>query len=284
MKKMTSIFRTLHKAYSVALVGIAALAVAGCSIKDDEFNMINEENSKLYTIDHTNEDADQVHRGYKSTNYAHAGGLVNIHFDSISNGTYGDGVMGLIFGLDGSKNARNFYVIGIRNKKDYYVSQYTNVSNLNGNNFGVADGDGAEEVIIKNLNTALPADKISTSNGLDVTVFYRDVIKNSTEHTYEIYFLTPDEAYTVATDTDGNAVVKNGSSDVELGTAAVTIDYNCTSDSFTQRKFAPYANVYPATANCSADYKANKATGTGTVKGSWTIQGDFKAAELEEDW
>ena len=124
MKKMTSIFRTLHKAYSVALVGIAALAVAGCSIKDDEFNMINEENSKLYTIDHTNEDADQVHRGYKSTNYAHAGGLVNIHFDSISTGTYGDGVMGLIFGLDGSKNARNFYVIGIRNKKDYYVSQY----------------------------------------------------------------------------------------------------------------------------------------------------------------
>ena len=269
------------------------MAVAGCSIKDDEFNMINEENSKLYTIDHTNEDADQVHRGYKSTNYAHAGGLVNIHFDSISTGTYGDGVMGLIFGLDGSKNARNFYVIGIRNIKDYYVSRYVNVSDLNGPNFGAktvtsidtTDSDAQEVEIVKLGKATLPSDKISTSDDLDVTVFYRDTKKDSTIHTYEIYFLTPDENYTVATDTDGNAVVKNGSSKVELGTAAVTIDYNCSSDSFTQRKFAPYANVYPATANCSSEYiNFPKATGTGTVKGSWTIQGDFKAAELEEDW
>lgn len=282
--------------------GAAALALSfgfmSCTEEDDPYNMITEKNSTTWEIDHTNSDADKVHRGYKSTNFAHAGGLVNIHFNRETNSTYGDGVMGIIFGM--KKNAEDskawdFHVVGVRNKKDYYISTYTSVNDLQGDNFG-ATGDSsatAEEVEHVRLNTSLPNDSYSTtSGGLDVGIYFRDVVVDTEAdatthlytHKYEIYFLRIDTSITYEVDDDnGNLINKTTKAVIDLGEPDYEISYESDSADPSEYKFAPYANVYPATEKCSDNYKANKANGYGTVKGTWTIPADYKHADLVEN-
>ena len=145
----------LGSLFAAAMLGL----FAGCAKEDDPYDMITEKNSTTWEISHTNEEADTVHRGYASTNFKHSGGLVNIHFNSKSNGTYGDGVMGFVFGLranETNSKANDFFVVGVRNRGDYYVSKYENVTNLQGNNFGVGDNDGAVEVEYIPLGTSVP--------------------------------------------------------------------------------------------------------------------------------
>lgn len=281
----------LGSLFAAAMLGL----FAGCAKEDDPYNMITEKNSSTWEINHTNEDADTVHRGYCSTNFKHSGGLVNIHFDSKSTGTYGDGVMGFVFGLRANatnSKANDFYVVGVRNRGDYYVSKYTNVTNLQGNNFGVGDNDGAEEVEYISLGATVPSDKASTANGYDVGVYFRDVVVDSNDttapyaHKYQIYFVNVDSnaAYDVDDDTGALKIKASGASDyseVDLGTAIYEIEYESDSNSLSQYKFGPYANVYPSSSKCSATY--SKAKGTGTVTGTWTIPADYKHADVVED-
>ncbi|MBP5283180.1 MAG: hypothetical protein J6Y93_00750 [Treponema sp.] len=285
--------------------GAAALALSfgfmSCTEEDDPYNMITEKNSTTWTIDHTNSDADTVHRGYKSTNFAHAGGLVNIHFDSATTSSFGDGVMGIIFGM--KKNAEDskawdFHVVGVRNRKDYYISTYTSVNDLQGSNFG-ATGDSsatAEEAEYVQLGTSLPNGSYSTtSGGLDVGIYFRDVVVDSTDttapyaHKYQIYFVNVDSTakYDVDDSTGELKIKAEGASDytvVDLGDPVYEIAYESDSNDLSEYKFAPYANVYPNTDKCSTAYiKANKANGAGTLKGTWTIPADYKHADLVEN-
>jgi hypothetical protein len=283
----------LGSLFAAAMLGL----FAGCAKEDDPYNMITEKNSSTWEINHTNEDADLIHRGYKSTTFKHSGGLVNIHFDSKSTGTYGDGVMGFVFGLrDNATNSKasDFFVVGVLNRGDYYISKYTNVTNLQGNNFGVGDNDGAEEVEYVSLGAAVPSAKASTANGYDVGVYFRDVVVDSTDttapyaHKYQLYFVKVDStaSYDVDDDTGALKIKASGASDyseVNLGTPIYEIDYESDSNSLSQYKFGPYANVYPSTDKCSATYKANKATGTGTLKGTWTVPADYLHADVVED-
>jgi hypothetical protein len=285
---------------SAAALLASAFVFTSCTEEDDPYNMITEKNSTTWTIAHTNSDADTIHRGYKSTNFAHAGGLVNIHFDEYHS-TAPDGVMGIIFGLHSNatnSKANDFFVVGVRNNGDYYVSAYTNVTNLQGDNFGVADNDGAEETEYVSLKTSVPTGKGSTANGYDLGIYFRDVVDDAEAdastgtytHHYEVYFVNIDTSkeYDVDDDTGdlyvGGKAKAAGSTIVDLGTLIKAIPYESTSGTPSEYKFAPYANVYPMTGKCSTAYiKAGKATGTGTVTGTWTIPADYKHADLVED-
>jgi len=281
---------------------VAAALIIGfsaCTVEDDPYKMITEKNNNTWVIEHTNEDVDTVHRGYCSTNFKHSGGLVNIHFDKTSSTAYGDGVMGFVFGLRNNatnSKANDFFVIGVRNRGDYYISKYTNVTNLQGNNFGVGDNDGAEEEEYVPLGREVPSGKASTANGYDIGVYFRDVVVDTKAdtttgtytHMYQIFFVTVDStaAYDVDDKTGVLKIKAAGAADyseVNLGSAVYSISYESDSASLSQYKFGPYANVYPANSKCSDSYKANKATGTGTIKGTWTIPADYNHAELVEN-
>ncbi|MBQ9282040.1 MAG: hypothetical protein IJ207_07545 [Treponema sp.] len=292
-------------AFSVAAMLVVAGSFTACKDEDDDdpYEMITKVNSSYYTINHTNTDADTVQRGYKSTSFKHAGALVDITFNSAkSTGTYGDGVMGVIFGLESNDDgSKNFYVFGARNKGDYYVSKYKNVTDLQAANFGAGDGhqfsdendftadDNTAEYEIKTFTDA-PSGKLKTSaDSVSFTVFYKDTVDETEtddgyKHTYKVYLLDANtaSAYTVK---DGTGDVLDGDKNVvDLDSAAeeiASIDYYTDSKSFTQRQFAIYANVYPNSDNCTETY--NKARGTGTVKGYWKVQGDFKHADVVED-
>ncbi|MBP3773036.1 MAG: hypothetical protein J6I53_10175 [Treponema sp.] len=292
-------------AFSVAAMLVVAGSFTACKDEDDDdpYEMITKVNSSYYTINHTNTDADTVQRGYKSTSFKHAGALVDITFNSAkSTGTWGDGVMGVIFGLESNDDgSKNFYVFGARNKGDYYVSKYKNVTDLQAANFGAgaehqfsaedkftADENTAEYEI--KTFTAAPSDKLKTAaDSVSFTVFYKDTVdetetENGYKHTYKVYLLDANtaSAYTVK---DGTGDVLDGNKNVvDLAAAAeeiASIDYYTDSKSFTQRQFAIYANVYPNSDNCTETY--TKAQGTGTVKGYWRVQGDFKHADVVED-
>ena len=295
-------------AFSVAAMLVVAGSFTACKDEDDDdpYEMITKVNSSYYTINHTNTDADTVQRGYKSTSFKHAGALVDITFNSAkSTGTYGDGVMGVIFGLESNDDgSKNFYVFGARNKGDYYVSKYKNVTDLQGNNFGASevkynatDFDNAEGTVEYSIlpatkSDAFPTagDKLKTSDdSVSFTVFYKDTVDetetdNGYKHTYKVYLLDANtaSAYTVKDST--GAVLDGDKNEVDLAKAAeeiASIDYYTDSKSFTQRQFAIYANVYPNSDNCTESY--TKAKGTGTVKGYWRVQGDFKHADVVED-
>ena len=292
-------------AFSVAAMLVVAGSFTACKDEDDDdpYEMITKVNSSYYTINHTNTDADTVQRGYKSTSFKHAGALVDITFNSAkSTGTYGDGVMGVIFGLESNDDgSKNFYVFGARNKGDYYVSKYKNVTDLQAANFGAGDGhqfsdendftadDNTAEYEIKTFTDA-PSGKLKTlEDSVSFTVFYKDTVdatetENDYKHTYKVYLLDANSAsaYTVK---DSTGEVLDGDKNVvDLATAAeeiASIDYYTDSKSVTQRQFAIYANVYPNSDNCTENYK--NAKGTGTVKGYWKVQGDFKHADVVED-
>lgn len=286
--------------FTISFVAAALIiGFSACTVEDDPYDMITEKNNTTWVIEHTNEDADTVHRGYCSTNFKHSGGLVNIHFDSKSTGTYGDGVMGFVFGLranETNSKANDFFVIGVRNRGDYYISKYTNVTNLQGNNFGVGDNDGAEEDEYVPLGTAVPNGKASTANGYDIGVYFRDVVVDTEAdastgtytHKYQIYFVNVDSTATYDVDDDTGALkIKTSGaseySEVALGTVVYEIPYESDSASLSQYKFGPYANVYPNSTKCTDKYKNSKATGTGTIKGTWTIPADYNHAELVEN-
>ena len=292
-------------AFSVAAMLVVAGSFTACKDEDDDdpYEMITKVNSSYYTINHTNTEADTVQRGYKSTSFKHAGALVDITFNSAkSSGTYGDGVMGVIFGLESNDDgSKNFYVFGARNKGDYYVSKYKNVTDLQAANFGAGEGHqfSDEDKFTADENTAeyeikaftdAPSGKLKTSDdSVSFTVFYKDTVdetetENGYKHTYKVYLLDANtaSAYTVK---DSTGDVLNGDKNVvDLASVAeeiASIDYYTDSKSFTQRQFAIYANVYPNSDNCTANY--SKAKGTGTVKGYWRVQGDFKHADVVED-
>ena len=294
-------------AFSVAAMLVTALSVTGCKKEedDDPYEMIAKVNNNYYTISHTNTAADTIQRGYKATHFQHAGALVNITFNSEkSTGTYGDGVLGTIFGLESNKDgSKNFYVIGIRNKGDYYISQNKNVKDLQGNNFGAdkvykksVSGDDtrfANETATAEYEivdfTSIPAASLKTAtNSIGATIFYKDTVDDTQNadktytHTYKVYILPSNTTATKVKDGNGDLLDANSNVvSLDSETLVASIEYKTDSKSYTQRQFALYANVYPKDSNCSASYA--KAKGTGTVKGNWTVLGDFKHADVVED-
>lgn len=144
----------------LALAG-AVLALAGCVPQaDDTEKAITKNSMTKYTVDYKNEGTD-TYRAYKNASTAHAGALVKVEFENSDNGV---NKMGVIFNLVETKDKnkvskRDFYIIGLgtttKNSSDgnFYVSKFTNVTNIKAKNFGTSLAENkAEEVEIVPLN------------------------------------------------------------------------------------------------------------------------------------
>ena len=269
MKKMTSIFRTLHKAYSVALLGALVFGLASCAESDDPNGMIKG-SGKHYEIDYTNElPAVQANtsRGYKTTKLNHAGGLVKITFDNLS--SVDGGVMGFIFDFKKKGDAREFFVIGLKNNKKYYVSKFTNVTDLQAENFGtkLADNPAHETTIV-------PDSESSEIFGTLSGDFPTDADGN--KYAYVYAKCKVDGSYDWAILNDSATEKVSGLSDKEFTALEVTDDMYLAHGNIsntiteytgeTQNNLAVYANVY----------------GQGTLTGSWDFVGTYKEVEIDE--
>jgi hypothetical protein len=93
-------------------------------------------NNDNYSINHENK-TDGKYRAYKETAFKHAGALVKVTFNTANTSS---SKMGVIFDLKKSANegADDFYAIAVGQEGGgtYYVSKFTNVTDIQADNFG----------------------------------------------------------------------------------------------------------------------------------------------------
>jgi hypothetical protein len=173
------------------LLGLAAtaavLALVGCKTNDDTQNAIGGKNNN-YDIDWTNEGTD-AYRAYKSTSLKHAGALVRVTFKAPEAGNYSK--MGVIFDLHDNaadKEAKDFYIIGLAGTNDYnlYASYFTNVTDLQAENFGtkLATNPAVETVLFdetssNDIGTVTPPEK-DANGSITYYVYYKAFANNGT--------------------------------------------------------------------------------------------------------
>lgn len=260
----------------------ASFALASCADDDDPNSMISGSNNN-YAIDFTNDTA-EVSRGYNSTNLKHSGALVKISFEKASTDSQtGEGVMGMIFDLKDSESGtgKDFAVIGFQNKQEpaYYVSYYKNITDLQANNFGatLSATEGPTETSIVNGSggfSNVPNNTADTADGGLTFYVYFALFNTATNvsgpasYKYNVYVLPKSVVDTVKeiNGTTGKLVDSNNS-DISIDSYKVATINDVSYDRFEQNRFAVYANVY-----------AGK-----TVKGTWQIIDDFKAADVVAD-
>lgn len=136
--------KIMKKIAAAALASAALFAFVGCSGGDDPNEAITKVSDKVFTVDYENTDPD-TYRAYCDTGYKHSGGLFIVELNNQDKAQKdADGVMGIIFDLNGN-DSKNFYVVGLNygykgnvGKLGYYASKFRNVTtkDLRSNNFG----------------------------------------------------------------------------------------------------------------------------------------------------
>ena len=123
---------------------------------DDTAGAISGSNQN-YTVNYTN-NGDSLYRAYKETALKHAGAIIKVTFDSAN---VSGSKMGVIFDIKANakdSNAKDFYIIGLNPRTDvanFYVSKFTNVTNIQAENFGTKlTTNPAKEVEIVKLDKA----------------------------------------------------------------------------------------------------------------------------------
>ena len=109
-----------------------------------------------YIVDYTNPE-DKLYRAFKKTAFKHAGAVIKVTFDSTN---VSSSKMGVIFDLKPNAEnpeANDFYIIGLNPRTDvanFYVSKFTNVTDMQAENFGTKlDTNPAKEIIVVDLAT-----------------------------------------------------------------------------------------------------------------------------------
>ena len=250
---------------TAAVMAAAAFGFMGCGEDpDDEYGMITKTDSNNYSVSFTN-DTGRTQRAYYPTTLKHKGAQVEFKFTDVDV-TSEAGVLGLIWELetkDKNTNARNFWVLGIRQKNGvpcYYISKFTNVTDINAENFGtkLKDNPAVEtELVVAFANI----DGKSWKNNADNTVtVYADV--KAVNGGYDVQF------YKTKADLEAGA---NG---------VLATPKFCRSDLVgvdtepAQKDLAVYTNVL------GADNNNNKKLYT--LKGSWQFIGTYSQAEVAE--
>ena len=268
------------------LLGLVAVATVltfvscdGLLNKDDDAGAITG-SGKKYKVSYKNE-TEVAYRAYKATKLKHAGGLVKVTFDSNNVGT---SKMGIIFDLkddDTTEGARQFYIIGLNpssSVKNFYVSKFTNVTDIQAYNFGTevnasntdeqneaVKANPAKETIIVNLdmsnNINFPA--ADADGKYSVYVYYKAL----TDGSFDWKILNIDDDIAKAYDfKEGNftasAIIKQGNTKTKAGTEYAA----CKEGEQPQNKIAFYAQV---------------AAGV-ELKGNWNVIGTYLEAEDAE--
>jgi uncharacterized lipoprotein NlpE involved in copper resistance len=132
-----------------------------------------------YTVEYTNSSTSDAYRAYKETTLNHAGALIKVTFNSANVST---SKMGVIFDLkddDENEGAKEFYIIGLNPKtteKNFYVSKFTNVTDIQAYNFGTkAKTNPAKEVEIVALDKAnnIPVPEADADGNISFYVYYK---------------------------------------------------------------------------------------------------------------
>ena len=268
---------------SGALVAALAFGVMGCKAEDDddELKALSGSNND-YSVDFKNEGND-VYRAYHTTTFKHAGALCQVTMNT-SNG--GKGAMGYIWDLESNstraeKEPRRFFIVGFnydyteKGKVAYYVSRYSNVTDIEAKNFGATSNGAAEKVYVELNNTTNVCTPTIDTNG-DLTM------------TFDVYedgeFTVDENGKKKYTSYNGGFVVDiyNGKIETaDLKTAnkvksvkipAADVGYKTAESDVTkpicnQKQGAVYVNVYQGY----------------TLKGKWYYADTYKAAEVVED-
>jgi len=256
------------------LLGLVAVATVltlvscdGLLNKDDDAGAITG-SGKKYKVSYENEE-DVAYRAYKATKLKHAGCLVKVTFDSNDIGT---SKMGIIFDLkddDKNEGAREFYIIGMNprsDEKNFYVSKFTNVTDIQASNFGTdLTENPAKEIEIVALNKAnnIKYPAADDEGKISVYVYYKALKDGSFD--WKILNIDDDlaKAYNF---TEGNftssSVITSGNTKAKAGT-----EYDaCEEGDQPQNKIAFYAQI------------ASKKT----LKGSWNVLGTYLEVEDAE--
>ena len=253
------------------LLGLTAAALvigfASCKQADDPKDAIDGSGNK-YSIDHENTETDN-YRAYKSTSLKHSGALVKVKFDKKDVGL---SKMGVIFDLHENKDAKEFYIIGLGTSADtnFYVSKFTNVTDIQAKNFGteLKDNKAVEDELVK----------LSAANSITVpaaaadgSVSYYVYFKGFTGGYYEWAVLSMEDSVAATIDiktADYNAIARiNGVTTLahrQIDNAFTPVDAE---SKIPQNQMAVYAMVAAKT----------------TLKGSWNYLGMYHEAEAIEE-
>lgn len=266
---------------SGALVAALAFGVMGCKAEDDddELKALSGSNND-YSVDFKNEGND-VYRAYHTTTFKHAGALCQVTMNT-SNG--GKGAMGYIWDLESNltraeKEPRRFFIVGFnydytaKDKVAYYVSRYSNVTDIEAINFG-APSNGADEKEYIKLNATNVCVPTIDANG-DLTMTF-NVYEGYTEgadgkKTYDGTYHV--DIYNGKVEKDALGTTKTvatctiSADDVGYKTAESDVTKPICGASANQKQGAVYVNVY----------KGN------TLKGKWHYADTYRAAEVVED-
>ena len=277
------------------LMGLVATAVVlslascdGLLPKDDTEGAITG-SLKNYKVSYTNESTTNPYRAYKATTLKHAGALVKVTFDSNNVNT---SKMGVIFDLKAdtdNKDARQFYIIGLNprsDKSNFYVSKFTNVTDIQAWNFGTAENpsntDEQNAAVKANPSKEVEIVPLSTTNNIkfpeadangkfSVYVWYK--AKTDGSFDYKVLNITDEVAKAYKFDTgafDAATILAQGNTHTAGGKTVnkvKTAEFDaCDEGKQPKNKVAFYAQIAPNT----------------TLNGSWKVIGTYLEAEDAE--
>ena len=250
---------------AASALALVSFGLIGCGEEDDDVNeMIEKKNSKNYSVSFTN-DLGKASRGYKTTSLKHEGAQMEFVFTDVA-ATSEAGVLGLVWELETvnkDTNARNFFVLGIRQKNGvpyYYISKFTNVTDINAENFGtkLKENPAVETELVKAFQAI---DGKSWKNNADDTMkVYADI--KAVVKGYEVQFYKTEDDLTA------------GQNGVLASPKEITSTVLGSDGKPDERDLGVYTNVYGVDAN------GNKKIYT--LKGSWRFIGTYKDAEVAE--
>jgi len=238
------------------LLGLTAAALVtsfiGCKQVDDEKKAIDGSNND-YSIDWENL-GDENYRAYKSTSLNHAGALVKVTFTDPKDDNYSK--MGVIFDLhDDANKAKEFFIIGLAGTKDknYYVSKFSNVTDIQADNFGtkLKENKAVEKAYVALGAKTLSQPAKAADGSMSYYVYFREYKEaaNSTKAKFEyaVFSIANEDAEKAA-----KAKVKEEAtkaSDVEAISGVTQLDYGTTDEfdikdgKLTQNQLAVYAMI-----------------------------------------
>lgn len=248
----------------------AVLSLASCGMKDDDEGAITGAGN-TYKVKYENSDKDNNYRAYKSTTFKHAGALVKVTFNKTD---IGASKMGVIFGLtenksaDGKSKTRDFYIIGLGtlDKSNFYVSKYTNIADIQAENFGAtttAKDTEPKEVELVKLSDAnsitLPAK--ADDGSISVYIWYQAQLDGS--YKWAVLSLTDDQ---VKLWDKATGAIPAGATTIREGTIKDAFTAVTDAKDLPQYPISVYSMIKPAQ----------------SVDGQWKIVGTYKEAEDAE--
>ena len=247
----------------------AVLAFAGCKgAADDPEEAITGSNND-YSVDYDNTEGAEVYRAYHETGMKHAGALVKVTFDKKDVGT---SKMGVIFDSHDNatdKEAKDFYIIGLGTlaKKNFYVSKFTNVTQLREENFGTKLKENpAKEVPIVNLDdsTSITIPAADADGKITMYVYFKAF--NNGSYEYAVLNLTEATAKTINIDKTSLLALKSALPAANILTSG-EISGAFTGTTIPENYLAVYAMISPGQ----------------HLTGSWKYCGFYKEAEEIEE-